>query len=67
MSKQLWLNAKTLLKYVEVFPHKNDCKENVTKKASLCLLEIEKRGDALRVNSGDVTTKRGLDYDKLLV
>ena len=66
MSKQLWLNAKTLLKYVEVFPHKNDCKENITKKALLCLLEIEKRGNDFRVNSGYVMTKQVLHYDKLL-
>ena len=51
---------------MEVSLHKNDCKENITKKASFCLLEIEKRRDDFRVNSGYVTTKRGLDYDKLL-
>ena len=41
----------------------SDCKENVTKKASLCLLEIEKRGDAFRVNWGYDTTKLELHYD----
>ena len=52
---------------MEVFPHKIDCKENVTKKALLCLLEIEKREGAFRVYSGYVTAKRGLHYDKLPV
>ena len=51
---------------MEVFPHEIDCKENMTKKASLRLLEIEKRGDDFRVNSGYVMTKQVLHYDKLL-
>ena len=51
---------------MEVFPHEIDCKENMTKKASLCLLEIEKRRSAFRVNSVYVMTKQVLHYDKLL-
>ena len=43
--------------------HMNDCKENITKKSPLCLLEIEKRGDFFKVNLGHDTTKLELHYD----